>query len=130
AHRACIGHIIMADLFHNFGADLAIGPTGDLALSSGSLLTQQRVLRRLLTNGGDYIWQISYGGGLAQFIGQPGSSGQISAIVQDQLARESRIAKTPAAQIDVAARVDGTVTLDIRYADSTTGQTQSLSFSL
>ncbi|HQT66016.1 MAG: hypothetical protein B7Z78_06355 [Rhodospirillales bacterium 20-60-12] len=120
----------MADLFHNFGADLAIGPTGDLALSSGSLLTQQRVLRRLLTNGGDYIWQISYGGGLAQFIGQPGSSGQISAIVQDQLARESRIAKTPAAQIDVAARVDGTVTLDIRYADSTTGQTQSLSFSL
>lgn len=120
----------MADLFHNFGADLAIGPTGDLALSSGSLLTQQRVLRRLLTNSGDYIWQIAYGGGLAQFIGQPTSSGQISAVVQDQLTRESRIAKTPAPQISVTAQMDGTVTLNIGYADSATGQTTSLSFSL
>ena len=47
----------MPDLSHEFGADLLAGPTGDLAVAAGAGLGRQRVLRRLLTNPGDYIWQ-------------------------------------------------------------------------
>ena len=43
----------MVDLALQFGGDLAVGPTGDLELADGSVLTQQRVLRRLLTNPGE-----------------------------------------------------------------------------
>ena len=47
----------MPDLAHQFGADLVAGATGDLAVVDGPALGRQRVLRRLLTNPGDYIWQ-------------------------------------------------------------------------
>ena len=60
----------MADAFHQWGSDLATGSTGDISTISGQLLGQQRVLRRLLTNPGEYIWQLDYGAGLARFIGQ------------------------------------------------------------
>jgi len=46
----------MSDISHLWGNDLTIGPTGDLAVASNDGLTQQRVLRRLLTSVGDYIW--------------------------------------------------------------------------
>ena len=57
----------MSDISHQWGSDLSIGPTGDFALVSGAILGQQRVLRRLLTNPGDYIWHPDYGAGLAEF---------------------------------------------------------------
>ena len=34
---------MMADLALQFGGDLAIGPTGDLAIADAQALTQQRV---------------------------------------------------------------------------------------
>ena len=71
----------MADLALTFGGDLSVSPTGDIALSDGTTLTQQRVLRRLLTNHGGYIWQLGYGAGLAQFVGQPAAPAAIQAIV-------------------------------------------------
>ena len=52
-----------------WGGDLTINATGDLQLSTGTQLGQQRVLRRLLTNAADYIWQPDYGAGLGQFVG-------------------------------------------------------------
>ena len=61
----------MPDISHQFSADLSLSPTGDLATITAPQLTQQRVLRRLLTNPGDYIWHPSYGAGLAAFVGQP-----------------------------------------------------------
>ena len=58
----------MHDIAHQWGSDLLTSSVGDLASVSGPLLGQQRVLRRLLTNPGDYIWQLDYGAGLARFI--------------------------------------------------------------
>ena len=54
---------------------LRAGAAGDLAPAAGTLRGQQRVLRRLLTNPGDYIWQPGYGAGLGQFVGKPASAG-------------------------------------------------------
>jgi len=119
----------MADLSHLFGSDLTIGPTGDLAWAAGTTLGQQRVLKRLLTNPGDYIWQPDYGAGLAQFIGQPAQANQIRAVIRSQVFKEASVARTPEPAIDVAFDDTGTFSVQLRYADAATGQTQLLSFS-
>ncbi len=123
----------MPDISHQWGADLLIGPTGDLATASGVELGQQRVLRRLLTNVNDYIWQLTYGAGLARFIGQPGSAVRIRALIRSQIFKETAVARTPEPIIDVRiapGNAPGTVYVHIRYVDAPTGQTQALSFSL
>ena len=60
-----------SDLAHWFGQDLNVAASGDLLTVDGTAKGQQRVLRRLLTNPGDYIWEPTYGAGLASKIGQP-----------------------------------------------------------
>jgi phage baseplate assembly protein W len=120
----------MPDLSHQFGADLTIGATGDLLTVSAPILTQQRVLRRLLTNPGDYIWQPGYGAGLAQFVGQPANAAQIRAVVRSQIFQEKAVAQNPQPVIDVQSNVDSSVYVYIRYADASSGETQVLSFSV
>ena len=117
----------MTDLSHQWGADLAVGPTGDLATADGSLLGQQRVLRRLLTNPGDYIWQLDYGAGLGRFIGKPVNAGQIQAAIRSQIFKEAAVARTPEPTINVNLGPAGVVAVDIRYVDAISGQTQILS---
>jgi hypothetical protein len=120
----------MADLALNFGGDLAVGPTGDIALADGAALTQQRVLRRLLTNAGGYIWQLVYGAGLAQFVGQPGAPAAIAAVVRSQILLEAAVAGNPAPSVTAAAGQNDSVVLTIRYTDAATRQTSLLTFSV
>jgi phage baseplate assembly protein W len=120
----------MPDLSHQFGTDLMIGATGDLLAVNAPLLTRQRVLRRLLTNPGDYIWQPSYGAGLAQFVGQPANAARIRAVVRSQIFQEAAVAQNPQPVIDVQGNTDSSVYVYIRYADATSGETQVLSFSV
>jgi hypothetical protein len=51
----------MYDIFHEWGSDLVVGSGGDLALATGSAIVSQRVRRRLLTNPGDYLWNLDKG---------------------------------------------------------------------
>ena len=91
----------MADIAHQWGSDLEFGPNGDLAVVAGSDLGQQRVLRRLLTNLLDYIWQPAYGAGLAGLIGQPANILQIRATIRSQIFKEPAVAQNPEPTIDV-----------------------------
>jgi hypothetical protein len=118
----------MPDLALQFGGDLSVGPGGDLLLADGAGLTQQRVLLRLLTNPGDYIWQLGYGAGLAQFVGQPGAPAAIAGVTRRQMLLEPMVATPPPPAISAVAGDDGTVTLSILYADAVTGQTSTLTF--
>ena len=120
----------MADLWHQFGADLAVGPTGDLALASNPVLTQQRILRRLLTNPLDYIWSVTYGAGLGQFVGQPADDRQIQGAILGQIFNEATVARSPEPAIDVTSDPNGTVAVQLRYSDADSGTTQLLSFSV
>jgi phage baseplate assembly protein W len=91
------------------------------------------VLRRLMTNPGDYIWQLGYGAGLGQFIGQPTNASQIQAVIRSQIFKEAAVARTPEPVISVQSDPTsgaGTVYVQIRYVDAATGQTQVLSFSV
>jgi hypothetical protein len=120
----------MADLALQFGGDLSVSVTGDISVSDGMALTQERVMRRLLTNSGDYIWQLRYGAGLGQFVGVPAASGSIIGITKSQLSLESAVAVSPAPSVTVESANDGTVTLMLRYTDAPTGQSSVLSFSV
>jgi hypothetical protein len=115
----------MTDLAHVIGSDLSIGPTGDLALSTGTQAAQERVLRRLLTNAGAYIWHPAYGAGLPAMVGTPANIGRIRAITRGQMLRERGVARTPAPIITVS-RKNTSVFLSVRYADRDTGQSVTI----
>jgi hypothetical protein len=118
----------MADISHVFGSDLGLSSTGDLATVDTPTLGQQRVLRRLLTNSGDYIWQLPYGAGLAQFVGQPAIPDVITAVIRTQMALESAVSVTPEPTINVTVNPDSSVFVSIQYVDATTQQTQNVKF--
>lgn len=120
----------MPDIAHQFGNDLTLSPTGDLATSDGTQLGQERVLRRLLTNPQEYLWHLEYGAGLPGFVGQPANIARIRAVTRTQMYRESVVARTPASQISVKVNANGTVTMNIIYADAPTQQNVTLTFNL
>jgi hypothetical protein len=108
----------MYDIFHEWGSDLVVGSGGDLALSTGSDVVSQRVCRRLLTNTGDYLWNLDYGGGLGQFVGTPAEPADIEAIVRTQLSLETAVPTAPAPLISasVVDAANGYVVATISYA--------------
>jgi hypothetical protein len=116
------------DLSHLWGNDLTLSPTGDLATADIPVVTQQRILRRLLTNPGDYIWSLGYGAGLARYVGLPGATSAISAAILGQIFQEAAVAQTPAPVIDLQPDQVGDLYVSISYADATTGATQTLTF--
>jgi phage baseplate assembly protein W len=118
----------MPDLYQNYGTDLTPGPSGDLLTVDGTVLGQQRVLRRLMTNQGSYIWHVDYGAGLPQFIGQPASAAQIHGIVQTQMLLEEAVAQSPPPSVNVSYYPDGTFFVSISYTDAQTGTPLLLSF--
>lgn len=120
----------MADIAHVWGQDLQLGPNGDLATVVDDNETQQRILHRLLTNVGDYIWELQYGAGLPAMVGQVINAPAIAAIVRAQIALEDAVAASPEPQVTVGTTPDGTVNLTIVYADAATGTTQSFTSSV
>lgn len=114
----------MTDISHTMGLDLTVAATGDLADVSDVAAVSQRVLRRLLTNAGDYIWALTYGAGLPQFVGRTVNVTQLQAIIRNQLQLEASVARIPLPSATVVANADGTVAATITYADAATGTIQ------
>ena len=118
----------MPDIAHLWGNDLSFSATGDLAMVDIPNLTEQRVLRRLLTSAGDYIWALDYGAGLANFVGVPGAANAIGAAIRGQIFKEPAVAQSPAPVIELQSDPAGALYVLIRYADAATGATQTLAF--
>jgi hypothetical protein len=119
----------MNDLYHYFGADLAITNTGSLMPVDGTVKGQQRVLRRLLTNPGGYLWHLNYGAGLPAMVGSLTDIPAIKAVIQEQMLLESVVAQDPAPVITVAPIQSG-VSVQISYVDATTKTAQVLNFNV
>ena len=120
----------MQDLFHLWSGDLSVGLGGDLATIDGPGAGQQRVLRRLLTNPGDYIWQPNYGAGLGGYVGGPVSPAVVAATIRSQMYMEPSVAHDPEPVIDVQTTQNGAVYVHVRYADIDTSSGQVLAFSV
>lgn len=116
----------MADLSLTYGGDLGFSASGDLALATRDMLTRQRVLRRLLTTPGDYIWNLSYGAGLGQYVGAAGGQTLVGSVATAQMRLESRVAAQPAPTVDVTTNPGSGLVLTIRYADASGGGSAAL----
>jgi hypothetical protein len=106
----------MADIALDWGGDLNLDETGDLAGADGVLELQQRIVRRFLTNPNitdpngnvtvpaDYIFEPTYGGGARQYVDKnitPGLAAHIQTNLQGQVAQEPEAATYPAPVINV-----------------------------
>ncbi len=120
----------MPDLFLTFGEDLKISPTGDLLTADGEIITEQRVLRRLMTNPGDYIWQLNYGAGLGRFVGQTGISNLVSGVIRAQLQLEPQVARVPTPTVRATISANGIVRATVNYLNSVSRETTLLSISI
>ena len=120
----------MNDLSHQWGQDLVSGPTGDLASVRGLTRSQQRIIRRLLTAPGTYLWHPSYGAGLGAYIGQTADIETIQAIIIMQLTEETSVVQNPAPTITVNAISNG-LFVSIQYIDAdSNGQSTPLAFNI
>ena len=123
--------MLMIDIYLEQGGDLSCSSTGDLALATGTTAINQRICRRLLTNPGDYLWNLSYGGGLGQFIGLAVDVANIVGVVEAQVSLESAIPSVPAPQVqaNIVNAAGGYVVANITYADPTSFQAVTLNVS-
>lgn len=123
----------LADLYNYIGADLLPSATGDLQTATNTLRGQQRVLRRLLTNPGDYIFHPTYGAGLPRYIGQPADVPKLTALIRGQMLLEDAVAQNPAPVVTVtpiANAAGGGFFVSIKYVDAPSGQPVTLDFNV
>ena len=91
----------MNDINHFYGNDLSASSTGDLALLDGGDVTVQRILRRLLTNPGDYVWHPDFGAGLPGYVGSTIEADKIQALVKAHILKEDAVARLPMPTIGI-----------------------------
>jgi hypothetical protein len=120
----------MPDADLQWGGDLSLSPTGDILLADGGILSQQRVLRRLLTNTTDYIWQPNYGAGLGQFVGQANVARTATGVIYAQLVNEASVSQLPLPMVNVQPLAGDIVLAGITYTDAVTTTTQALTFTV
>jgi len=126
------------EIFHDFGDDLIVTPTGDLQAAQGITLSKQRIIRRLLTipiaiaDSPDYLQQPTYGAGLPQFIGQintPTLYSKIKGLIISQMYLEETVTQTPPPDIQLSGlpnQLVGTIT----YTYAATNQQAVISFTI
>jgi hypothetical protein len=119
----------MADLFQIWQQDLSFGLTSDVRLATGSEAGRQRVLRRLLTNPGDYFAHLDYGAGLPQKVGSLATPADLQAIVLSQMLLEAVVAQDPPPAVTVTSIVNGVAIL-VSYNDAVTGAPVTLAFDI
>jgi len=117
----------MPDLDHWIGDDLAVSPHGDLALTDGIDLSNQRIVRRLMTILGEYIWHVEYGGSVPIRIGDTFDRDEVEAIILAQIYEEAAVSRSPEPETSVTPIRDG-VFVSILYVDALTGQQATLQF--
>ena len=121
---------VVYDAYQYYGNDIQYSATNDIQLASDIDRSQQRVLRRLFTNPGDYIWHPEYGAGLPLYIGQPLSPvniDQLQTIITSQMYLEDSVAQTPAPVINIQTTQFG-LFIQITYMVNPSQQSVVLSF--
>lgn len=117
------------DLAHTWGQDIEIDSSGDLRLVRSSDLTRERVIRRLLTSPGDYIWSLSYGAGLSRIIGTPVDTRAVEAMIRLQMRSEQSVQTSPPPVVKKAGDTrqnSDTLALSIQYVESGTNRPYDL----
>lgn len=120
----------MAAISHTVGSDLDLDSSGGLAVVSGAEQTRQAILRRLLTNAGDYIWHLDYGAGIPARIGQPYRAQAIREAILAQMREEEAVDQSTPPTVTITENGAGTYLCAITYVDATAGTVQGLQFTM
>ncbi|HQT26279.1 MAG TPA: hypothetical protein PLK99_06740 [Burkholderiales bacterium] len=121
----------MTDEFHWWGQDIQFSASGDDLPVSGVDEINQRILRGLLTNPGEYIWHPTYGAGLGKKVGIALSaevSAEIKAAILAIMRTEPDVQMLPQPTIELQSDSSGFLGAQIIWVYTPTGQQQSLSF--
>lgn len=117
----------MPDVFQEWGNDLGLSPTGDLAAVDGTERGEQKIIRRLMTSKGEYIWHPEYGAGVPARVGTVLDRFLVEGVIRSQIFQEAAVARSPQPAISAEKIPDG-VFVRIRYGDAETGQQLELTF--
>lgn len=116
------------DIYHVWGEDLQVSPTGDLALVDKTEMVRQRILRRLMTAAdGGYLWHPEYGAGVPEKVGSPYDPAAIQAVIRTQIMAEASVSRNPIPQITVTP-ITGGVYCYIQFWDAESGAAQIIQF--
>lgn len=120
----------MWDAASVWGGDLAISAGGDVALTNGAPLSEQRVLRRLLTNSAAYLWHLDYGAGLGAYVGTTATINTIGGVVRAQMRLEQSVSQATPPTVATQGLSPGCIGVSISYLLAPDNTTQVLSFSV
>lgn len=120
----------MADLWHEWGGDLQWSADGDLRSVEGAEEGRQRVLRRLLTAEGGYIWAPTYGAGLPKLVGEPNGAALAEAASRRQMLLERAVSQNPPPQVSATGDTRGAVVVKINYHDADTAEPVAIGFTV
>ena len=65
---------------------------------------------------------------MASFVGLPGAAQAIQAAIHGQIFKETAVSHTPEPVIELQSNPNGTLYVQVRYADAQTGTTETLTF--
>jgi hypothetical protein len=118
----------MADLNSPWAGDLQISATGDLATVDGDQRAEQRIIRRLFTNLGAYIWHPDYGASIPARIGSNLDVALFQAVVYSQIMLEDSVAQLPPPTVKVTQIGPDAVGCVIVYNAISDGLQKTLTF--
>lgn len=119
----------IADVAHDWGGDLQLSQTGDLARCITTVRSKQHVLRRLLTSPGDYLVHTEYGAGLPLYVGSNLDLAKVTANIRGQMGLEASVAQSPEPAVSLTAIPQG-LSADIGYTVAPEKIPAVLSFSV
>lgn len=119
----------MADLSHWWGQDLALTPSGDLAVVDNLDRDNQHIFRRLCTNGADsgakvaeYVFHREYGGSAPWYVGRTTDVSTLEGVIRFQMYQEASVSHDPEPAITPNMNPDGTFTVGIKYFNKNIGK--------
>jgi len=118
------------DIDHTNGSDLKLNSSNDLAFVFDTDETNQRIMRRLFTNKGSYIWNPTWGASIPWKIGEPLSVEEYTQIKNDVTAavlEDDNVAHDPAPEITLEIINNGLVCY-IRYYNTSSDKHDTISF--
>jgi hypothetical protein len=109
------------EVSHLFGDDIDLSAAGDLATVDGLSLSQQAILRRLLTNPLALPFAPTYGAGLGAFVGSTVNTSLIQGLIAQQMLLEQDVDQTTPPNVAVSYSPGGEVAVMIQYVAISSG---------
>lgn len=113
--------------------NLEVNQQGDFVTVVREELTQQRIIRRLLTNPGDMLAHPEYGAGLPRYIGQiltEDKYNEIRGVITEQIFLENTVLQNPAPEITFYLPNLNVLEVTIVYYSRNDNKAYSFSFSV